>query len=128
MTLGALRLSGWRFVPATRCGALSDCFASVVRPLDVSALDRDGLIGLARVSADDLLDSLLAGDGRIHALLDPVGLLVSEYAESAFDVVASVESDFWDGLLQVATYQLQRNLGRVFSVSHVSLQRRTGLR
>jgi hypothetical protein len=42
--------------------------------------------------------------------------LVSTCAETEFDAVASVEPAFWDGLLQVATYQLQQNLGRVFDV------------
>jgi hypothetical protein len=73
-------------------------------------------VGLAWTSADKLLESLVAGEEDIHALLDPVASLVVTCAESGFDAVASVEPEFWDGLLQVATYQLQQNLGRVFDV------------
>ncbi len=91
-------------------------FASMAWPLDVSVLNRDGIVGLACTPANDLLDSLLAGEEDIRALLDPVASLVATYTESAFDAVASVEPEFWDGLLQVATYQLQHNLGRVFDV------------
>lgn len=91
-------------------------FSSMVWPLDVSVLNWDGIVALAGTPADDLLDSLMAGDGDVHSVLDPVATLVATYAESAFDVVASVEPTFWDGLLQVATYQLQQNLGRVFDV------------
>jgi hypothetical protein len=91
-------------------------FASPVSALDVTALDRDAIVGLARTTADDLIDSLLAGDQAVHAVLDPVVSVVSTYTETEFDAVASVEPVLWDGLLQVATYQLQRSLGRVFDV------------
>jgi hypothetical protein len=91
-------------------------FASSVWPLDVSVLDRDGIVGLAGTPADDLIDSLRAGEEDTHALLDPAASLVATYAETAFDTVASVEPESWDGLLQVATHQLQQNLGRVFDV------------
>lgn len=67
-------------------------------------------------SADSLTDSLLASDEDVHAVLDPVATLVTTYAETGFDAVASVEPAFWDGVLQVATYQLQQNLGRVFDM------------
>jgi hypothetical protein len=89
-------------------------FTEHVWPLDVSGLDRDRIIALADAPADDMCDALLAGDEDLHAVLDPVAMLVTTYAESGFDAVASVEPAFWDGLLQVATYQLQQNLGRVF--------------
>lgn len=94
-------------------------YASSIWPLDVSHLDRAGIVGLADTAADDLIDSLLAGDEDIHALLDPVGSLLARYVETEFDVVASVEPAFWDCVLQVATYQLQQNLGRVFDVETV---------
>jgi hypothetical protein len=113
----------YRAVPllmAVRAGyslrTVLELFGSIASPLDVSVLNRDGIVGLASIPADDLIDSLLAGDDEVHALLDPVASLVATYAESAFDLVASFEPEFWDGLLQVATYQLQQNLGRVFDV------------
>ena len=79
-------------------------------------LDRERIVALASAPADDLCDALLAGDADLHRALDPVASLVTIHAESEFEAVASVESAFWDGLLQVATYQLQQNLGRVFDV------------
>jgi hypothetical protein len=91
-------------------------FAARVWPLDVSMLDRERIVALASAPADDLCDALLAGDADLHRALDPVASLVTIHAESEFEAVASVESAFWDGLLQVATYQLQQNLGRVFDV------------
>lgn len=91
-------------------------FAPSVGPLDVSDLDYDGILGLASTPVDELIDSLLGGDEVIHARLDPLASLVVTYAETEFDAVASVDPVFWDGLLQVATYQLQQNLGRVFEV------------
>jgi hypothetical protein len=42
-------------------------FPSSVWPLDVLVLDWDGIVGLAGTPADDLIDSLLAGDEDIHA-------------------------------------------------------------
>jgi hypothetical protein len=91
-------------------------FAARIWPLDVSVLDRERIIALASAPADDLCDALLAGDADLHRALDPVASLVTIHAESEFEAVAPVESAFWDGLLQVATYQLQQNLGRVFDV------------
>lgn len=91
-------------------------FAPRVLPLDVSVLNSDAIVALAGTPADDLIDSFLAGDEDLHAALDPVARLLAIYAETEFDAVASVEPAFWDGLLQVATYQLQQNLGRVFDV------------
>lgn len=91
-------------------------FDSPVQPLDISGLNRDGIVASADSPADDLIDSLLAHDEVVQALLDPVASLVSTYTETEFDAVASVEPALWDGLLQVATYQLQRNLGGVFDV------------
>jgi hypothetical protein len=89
-------------------------FAAPVWPLDVSVLDRERIVALATAPADNLCDALLAGDDDLHDALDPVASLVTVYAESEFEAVASVQPAFWDGLLQVATYQLQQNLGRVF--------------
>jgi hypothetical protein len=91
-------------------------FVARVWPLDVSVLNRDRLTALPGTPADDLTDALLAGDEELHDALDPVGTLVTTYVETAFDAVASVEPAFWVGVLQVATYQLQQNLGRVFDV------------
>ena len=79
-------------------------------------LDRERIVALASAPADDLCDALFAGDEDVHGALDPVVSFVSSYAETEFEAVASVEPAFWDGLLQVATYQLQQNLGRVFDV------------
>lgn len=56
-------------------------YASSIWPLDVSLLDRPGIVGLGDIAADDLIDSLLAGDEDIHALLDPVGSLLATYVE-----------------------------------------------
>ncbi len=91
-------------------------FAARVWPLDVSLLDRERIIALASAPADDLLDALRAGDDDMHDALDPAASLVSTYAETQFEAVASIEPAFWDALLQVATYQLQQNLGRSFDV------------
>jgi hypothetical protein len=94
-------------------------FAARVLPLDVSVLDRERIVAFTSASADDLCDALLAGDDEPHDALDPVASLVSTYAQTEFEEVASIEPAFWDGLLQVATYQLQQNLGRVFDVETV---------
>ena len=94
-------------------------FAVRVWPLDVAVLDRERIVALASAPADDLCDALLAGDDDVHRALSPVASLVSTYAETEFEAVASIEPAFWDGLLQVATYQLQQNLGRVFDVETV---------
>jgi hypothetical protein len=91
-------------------------FGARVEPVDVSVLDRERIVALASAPADDLCDALLAGDADLHAALDPVASLVTAYAETKFEAVASIEPAFWDGLLQVATYQLQQNLGRVLDV------------
>jgi hypothetical protein len=91
-------------------------FAGRAWPLDVSLLNRERIVALALAPADDLLDALLAGDDDVHGALDPMASLVSTYAETQFEAVASIEPAFWDALLQVATYQLQQNLGRVFDV------------
>jgi hypothetical protein len=91
-------------------------FAAQVWALDVSSLDRGPIVALTDTPADDMVDALLAGDEDLHAVLDPVAELVATYAEDRFEAVASVEPAFWDGLVQVATYQLQHNLGRVFDV------------
>jgi hypothetical protein len=72
------------------------------------------IVALVDTPADDLVDALLAGDEDLHAVLDPVAELVTTYAEDRFEAVASVEPAFWEGVLQVGTYQLQQNLGRVF--------------
>jgi hypothetical protein len=45
-----------------------------------------------------------------------VAALISTYAQSAFDAVASVELAFRGGLRRVAADQLQQNLGTVFDV------------
>ena len=39
-------------------------------------------------------------------MLDPPALLVAAHAESEFEAVALIDPAFWDGVLQVATYQL----------------------
>jgi hypothetical protein len=91
-------------------------FAAQVWPLDLSVPDRDRIVALAATPADDLCDAILAGDDDLHDALHPVATLVTTHVESEFEAVASVEPAFWDGLLQVATYQLQQNLGRVFDV------------
>lgn len=94
-------------------------FAARVRPLDVSLLDRERIVALASTPADDLCDALLAGDDDVHGALHPAASLVSTYAETEFEAIASIEPAFWYGLLQVATYQLQQNLGRVFDAETV---------
>ncbi len=103
-------------------------FAVRVWPLDVAVLDRERIVALASAPADDLCDALLAGDDDVHRALSPVASLVSTYAETEFEAVASIEPAFWDGLLQVATYQLQQNLGRVFDVETVEPVLRFGVR
>ena len=97
-------------------GDPEDAFTQRVQPLDVSALDSVGIVALAACSVDDLVESLLAGNEELHARLDPPALLVAAHAETEFEAVASIDPEFWDGVLQVASYQLQQNLGRVFDV------------
>lgn len=91
-------------------------FAPRVWPLDVSVLDRQRIVALASAPAADLCDALLAGDNDLHGALDPVASLVTICSETEFETVASIEPAVWDGLLRVATHQLQQNLGRVFDV------------
>jgi hypothetical protein len=117
--LGLPERAGPLWIGARAGYSLRSCVGVVgihVRPLDVSVLDCNRIVALATTPADDLCDALLVGHDDLHDALDPVARLVTTYSESEFHRVASVEPAVWNGLLQVATYQLQRNVGRVFDV------------
>lgn len=61
--------------------------------------------------------SFVANDQTaVLAQLEPVIEAVRALVEERFQDVASVEPRFWNAVASVATYQLQRNLGRLFQL------------
>lgn len=93
----------------------------------MSGLDRDRIIALADSPADDICDALLGGDEDLHAVLDPALTPVTKHAESAFDAVASVEPELWDGLLQVSTTSCSRTSAGSLSLRQLTPCSATGM-
>lgn len=90
-------------------------FAAYVQPLDVSNLDTGSIIrlGARPVDEEGVGAIVIENDAdEVAAQLEPIARLVREFAEEQFPAIASVELAFWNGVVSLATYQLQKNLGR----------------
>lgn len=82
--------------------------------LDASSLDRESIVALAARPVDPEV-GLLATEDQPEAatVLGPSVTLVHEYVAERFDQVVSVDMPFWGGALALATYQLNKNVGRL---------------
>jgi hypothetical protein len=90
-------------------------FVTYAQPLDVSSLDSDSIIRLARRPVDEEgVGAIILGDDaqEVAAQLEPVSEVIRGFAEERFPALASVEPAFWNGVVSLATYQLQKNLGK----------------
>jgi hypothetical protein len=91
-------------------------FVEYPQPLDVSSFDADSIRRLAARPVDDEgVGVIVMGDDDAEDVaeqLEPVAEVIREFAEERFEAVASVEPAFWNGLVSLATYQLQNNLGK----------------
>lgn len=90
-------------------------FVTDAQPLDVSSLDSDSIIRLARRPVDEEgVGAIIFGDDaqEVAAQLEPVSEVIRGFAEERFPALSSVEPAFWNGVVSLATYQLQKNLGK----------------
>ena len=90
-------------------------FVAYAQPLDVSSLDSDSIIRLAARPVDEEgVGAIALGDDaeEVAAQLEPVGEVIRGFAEERFPALAQVEPAFSNGLVSLATYQLQQNLGK----------------
>ena len=90
-------------------------FVAYAQPLDVSSLDSDSIVRLAARPVDEeRVGAIVLRDDAhdVVAQLEPVGEVIREFAEERFPAIASVEPAFWNGVVSLATHQLQKNLGK----------------
>jgi hypothetical protein len=90
-------------------------FVAHTQPLDVSSLDPDSIVRLAARPVDEEgVGAIVLGDDahEVAAQLEPVGEVVKDFAEERFTTIASVEPAFWNGVVSLATYQLQKNVAK----------------
>jgi hypothetical protein len=90
-----------------------DQFA-IPQPLDISTIDENHIATLAGLPRDDEAD-VLSFDGVTDAdfeLLMPVAELVSQTAGDGerFAAVVSVDPNFWNSVVAIATYEVQKNI------------------
>jgi hypothetical protein len=86
-------------------------FADQVKAVDASPIDRPAVVALCDRSVEDLLSAEADTD---LGVLDPIALLAGEYGEARFAEIVSVEPAFWNGVVSVATMQIQRNVARMY--------------
>ena len=98
-------------------------FAVYVEPLDVSMLGDELMVSLAGRPVDDArVGGIAAADDgdEVMASLQPGRHLVDEFAAERCAEIASGDASTWNGVVSVATYQLQKNVALSASMWSVS--------